>query len=54
MNPQFKNPVPYRLAVAIVAVFFYAAQPRLHDATDLAANPMQEPPAERILEISGE
>ena len=54
MNPQFENPVPYGLAVAIVAVFFYAAQPRLYDAADLAVNPTQEPPAEGIFEIGGE
>lgn len=54
MNPQFKNPVPYRLAVTVVSIFFYAAQPRLHDAADLAVNPIQEPPAERIFEIGGE
>ena len=51
MNPQFKNSAPDGLAVA---VFLYAAQPHLHDAADLAVNPVKEPAAERILEIGGE
>jgi hypothetical protein len=47
MNPQFKNAIPDRLAVTVISRFFYTAQPRLHDATDLSVNPVKKPAAKK-------